>query len=236
MPASMMIAPAGFMLNVSGSSIAIVAGGPSPGRTPTIVPRNTPTKHHRRFAGSNATENPCSRPVRMSTLEAQRARGKREAQREVEHQIEPGPGRGGDDRRGSRRLAVHDRDDEIGEQREADDEADQLEQGDRYGEREPHAERAADPRPVRGFSVPRRGSEAGSDQQGRQREHGDAVPQREEPGSGSLGGRIVPLPRLGDDEAAEQRERKPRPQVARASGPFLHALPPARYFFLRGFL
>src|SRR5262252_6279416 len=111
----MMIAPAGFMLKVSGSSIAMVAGGPSPGSTPTTVPRSTPTKHHSRFAGWNATEKPCSRPARMSTLEAHHARGERKAQRAVEHQVETEPGR---ERHGSRRpggLAVHDGDDEIGE-------------------------------------------------------------------------------------------------------------------------
>src|SRR6516162_3779539 len=96
MPASMMIAPAGFMLKVSGSSIAIVAGGPRPGSTPTTVPRNTPTKHHRRFVGARATEKPCSSPERISTLEAQHARRKAEAERPVEHQIEARGGRGGD--------------------------------------------------------------------------------------------------------------------------------------------
>ena len=67
MPASMMMAPAGFMRKVSGSSIAIVAGGPSPGSTPTTVPRNTPTKHQKRFAGSSATAKPFARPERIST-------------------------------------------------------------------------------------------------------------------------------------------------------------------------
>ena len=44
MPASMIIALAGFMRNVSGSSIAIVAGGPRPGITPTTVPSTTPSE------------------------------------------------------------------------------------------------------------------------------------------------------------------------------------------------
>src|SRR5215471_14486373 len=101
MPASMMIAPAGFMLKVSGSSIAIVAGGPRPGSIPTTVPRKTPTKHHSRLPGASATANPWSRPVRMSTLEAQDSRGKGQAQREIEHEVEAGPGR----KRGERRLA-----------------------------------------------------------------------------------------------------------------------------------
>src|SRR5262245_51428350 len=137
----MMMAPAGFMLKVSGSSIAMVAGGPRPGSTPTTVPRSTPTKHHSRFAGWSATENPCSRPARMSTLEAQRARRKREAQRQVEHQVETQAGGERHDRGRPRRLAVHRGDDEVGEQREARDEAQHLEQRDRGRERKPHAQR-----------------------------------------------------------------------------------------------
>src|SRR5260370_1278452 len=81
MPASMIIAPAGFIRNVSGSSIAIVAGGPSPGMIPTTVPSTTPTKHHSRFAGCSATAKPCIRPETISTL------GKRNAEREREQDV-----------------------------------------------------------------------------------------------------------------------------------------------------
>src|SRR5262245_42557107 len=98
MPASMMMAPAGFMWNVSGSSIATVAGGPSPGSTPTMVPRNTPTKHHRRLVGSRATPNPCARPERISTSEPQHARGQRHAERHREHEVEAERARDGDRR------------------------------------------------------------------------------------------------------------------------------------------
>src|SRR5215467_729554 len=119
MPASMMIAPAGFMRKVSGSSIAIVAGGPRPGRMPTTVPRKTPTKHHRRFVGASATEKPCSSPERISTLEPQHAGRKPEAERQVEYQIEAGRGRGGDGCGGPGGLAVHDRGDEVRQEREA---------------------------------------------------------------------------------------------------------------------
>src|SRR5690242_5475180 len=89
MPASMMSAPAGSMRKVSGRSIAIVAGGPSPGRTPTTVPRNTPTKHHRRFMGSSATPNPVSRREAVSTSEPPHAHRELDSQRQREHQIEP---------------------------------------------------------------------------------------------------------------------------------------------------
>src|SRR5690349_13586719 len=148
MPASMMIAPAGFMLKVSGSSIAIVAGGPSPGRMPTTVPRKTPTKHHSRFAGASATENPCRRLVTTSTLVAEETGRKRHVERPVEHEIEARPGRDGHERRGPERAPVHHRDDEISQQGEADDEAQRVEQRDRNREREPGRERSAHPGPV----------------------------------------------------------------------------------------
>jgi hypothetical protein len=44
--------------NVNGSSIEIVATGPSPGRTPTRVPIKTPIRQCRRFTGCRDMENP----------------------------------------------------------------------------------------------------------------------------------------------------------------------------------
>jgi hypothetical protein len=44
MPASMINDVTGSKLKVIGSSIAIVAVGPIPGRQPTMVPSSTPTK------------------------------------------------------------------------------------------------------------------------------------------------------------------------------------------------
>jgi hypothetical protein len=67
MPASMIMALVGFIWNVSGSSMAIVAGGPSPGITPTTVPRNTPAKHQARFTGVSATAKPWRSPPSTST-------------------------------------------------------------------------------------------------------------------------------------------------------------------------
>src|SRR5581483_7651006 len=119
MPASMMIAPAGFMWKVSGSSIATVAGGPSPGSTPTTVPRNTPTKHQSRLTGSSATPKPWARPERISTLEPQQARGQRHAERHREHQVEPRGARDGDRGGDLQRTPVHRGDDEEAEQPEA---------------------------------------------------------------------------------------------------------------------
>ena len=60
------MAPAGFISAVSGSSMAMVAGGPRPGMMPTIVPSSTPTKHHSRFAGWIASAKPWRRPLAMS--------------------------------------------------------------------------------------------------------------------------------------------------------------------------
>src|SRR3954471_24410652 len=97
MPASMIIAPAGFIRNVSGRSIAMVAGGPRPGMMPTTVPSTAPTRHHMRFAGSNATANPCIRPERISMLlEAEDADGKLNAERQREEDVEGRRHRRGD--------------------------------------------------------------------------------------------------------------------------------------------
>src|SRR5438094_548312 len=148
MPASMMMAPAGFMLKVSGRSIAIVAGGPSPGRIPTTVPRSTPTKHQKRLAGSSATANPSRSPVRISTLETQDADREGHAERPIEHEIESGRARNRHERGGFQRAAVHHRDDEVSKQRETDHEAERFEKRNRHREGEPGRERPAEPRPV----------------------------------------------------------------------------------------
>src|SRR5512134_2616196 len=58
MPANMMSAPVGSSFTVSGSSIATVSAGPTPGSTPTSVPQVTPIRPHIRFIGCSATPNP----------------------------------------------------------------------------------------------------------------------------------------------------------------------------------
>src|SRR5690349_20492534 len=180
MPASMMMAPAGFMLKVSGNSIAIVAGGPRPGRIQTTVPRNTPTKHHNKLAGTKATSNPCHGPWRISTLEAQDTGRKRYAERLIEDQIESSPACGGDGRRGQARLAVHHRDDEVCEQRQADDEPQRVERRNRYGEREPGREGSRDATPIDRASASRHPFGVRDHEQRGEREYGDAVPERDE--------------------------------------------------------
>src|SRR5215212_4209863 len=80
MPASMMMPPDGSILKVSGSSIAMVAAGPSPGIIPTIVPRKQPTKHQNTLAGCRATANPCRSPLAMSISEPEQADWERNVQ------------------------------------------------------------------------------------------------------------------------------------------------------------
>ena len=66
MPASMISAPTGATLNVSGSSIAMVASGPMPGSTPISVPTSTPMKQYIRFCSENATPKPKTRLLKRS--------------------------------------------------------------------------------------------------------------------------------------------------------------------------
>ena len=56
-----MIAVVWSILSVSGSNMAMVAAGPKPGNTPTMVPRITPTKHQNKLTGVSATEKPSKR-------------------------------------------------------------------------------------------------------------------------------------------------------------------------------
>src|SRR5262245_47796262 len=58
MPDSMMMAPMGLRLNVSGSSIAIAATEPMPGSTPISVPNRTPMKPQSRWIGETAVATP----------------------------------------------------------------------------------------------------------------------------------------------------------------------------------
>ena len=60
-PPSIRMAATGFMPNVSGNRIEMVASGPMPGSTPTMLPTSTPTKHHIKLCGSSATPKPYQR-------------------------------------------------------------------------------------------------------------------------------------------------------------------------------
>src|SRR5215831_14794793 len=61
MPASMISAAVGGRWKVMGSSMAMVATGPMPGRTPIRVPTMQPTKAYSRFWSESATFIPRTR-------------------------------------------------------------------------------------------------------------------------------------------------------------------------------
>src|ERR1700754_4526481 len=95
MPASMISAATGFRLNVIGSSIAMVATGPTPGSTPISVPSMTPIRQYSRLMGETATEKPRIRLLMISMAFSlanratiHEARADREGQRQAfdEHQ------------------------------------------------------------------------------------------------------------------------------------------------------
>src|SRR5512134_3941247 len=85
MPANMMSAPVGSSFTVSGSSIATVSAGPTPGSTPTSVPQVTPIRPHIRFIGCSATPNPEASAFSVSivafSLYARAAQDRREPSR-----------------------------------------------------------------------------------------------------------------------------------------------------------
>ena len=69
MPANMISAPVGSSFTVSGSSIATVSAGPTPGSTPIAVPSVTPMKPHSRLFGASATPKPVKSALRVSVIE-----------------------------------------------------------------------------------------------------------------------------------------------------------------------
>src|SRR5438477_4179444 len=92
MPASMISADSGLRLKVIGSSMAMVATGPMPGRTPIRVPRMQPTKAYKRFCSVSATPKPIHRLAKTS-MRAPLAVGRRperERQRQALHEHQPG--------------------------------------------------------------------------------------------------------------------------------------------------
>jgi len=62
----MIMAETGGTLSVTGKKRAIPATGPSPGRSPTKVPIQTPPKQYKRFSSVKITENPYIRPPEIS--------------------------------------------------------------------------------------------------------------------------------------------------------------------------
>ena len=74
MPHIMMRADVGFMPNVTGIRSAMLADGPIPGSTPTIVPRNTPRNVYQRLIGCMQTAKPFRMCVNVSTRPPQKGR------------------------------------------------------------------------------------------------------------------------------------------------------------------
>src|SRR5947208_3627068 len=70
------------MPKVSGSRIEMVASGPMPGSTPTMLPTSTPTKHQSRLCGSSATPKPYQRSVSACWIMAAPSGPKRTENRE----------------------------------------------------------------------------------------------------------------------------------------------------------
>src|SRR5262245_16495642 len=63
MPASMMSPAAGPSFRVSGSTRAMAAAGPRPGRTPTVVPTTAPARHASTLAGWSPATTAVTKPV-----------------------------------------------------------------------------------------------------------------------------------------------------------------------------
>ena len=61
----MISAPVGSTLKVNGKSMAMVAIGPTPGKTPINVPIKHPAKQSMRFCQERATVKPSSRLENM---------------------------------------------------------------------------------------------------------------------------------------------------------------------------
>ena len=86
MPASMISAPIGSNLKVIGSSIAMVATGPTPGSTPISVPTRQPTKQSRMFIGIGTMPMP-GNVDRHELEDDPEAEG--EVSDEIAHQVSP---------------------------------------------------------------------------------------------------------------------------------------------------
>src|SRR6516164_65839 len=69
---SITIADVGSMVNVSGRRMATPFGPPSPGRTPTKMPRTRPTIISASVFQARRTPNPCSNKVRASIAALER--------------------------------------------------------------------------------------------------------------------------------------------------------------------
>src|SRR5687768_4446159 len=88
MPASMIRADTGGSAYVAGSSIAMVATGPTPGSTPIRVPSTQPTKAYSRLMGVKATPKPRVRLLIRSMVSATRSTADDEGRPHRELQVQ----------------------------------------------------------------------------------------------------------------------------------------------------
>src|SRR5450631_1160895 len=101
MPASMISAETGCSAYVVGSSIAMVATGPMPGRTPISVPTIDPINAYNRLTGVSATPKPSAKWLNRSMARSVRAGPDRQLQLEADHENahgQPGQQRAADQR------------------------------------------------------------------------------------------------------------------------------------------
>ena len=68
MPDNMIRDEIGGKPNVAGSSMAMVATGPRPGKTPTAVPTKTPIRQYIRFVSVSAVSKPRARLLKISMV------------------------------------------------------------------------------------------------------------------------------------------------------------------------
>src|SRR5215211_7114551 len=95
MPASMISAPTGGSPKVMGSSMAMVATEPMPGRTPINVPTSAPIRQNTRFQGVAATDRPSARLARRSFMsDSLGSEARPELERQVEQVDEQEDGKG----------------------------------------------------------------------------------------------------------------------------------------------
>src|SRR5216684_796863 len=90
MPASMIRPDTGSRWKVSGNSIAMVAIGPMPGRTPISVPISAPASAKNRLAGVSATPNPTLRLLNSSIAHPLPFRPDRDRETQPENEDAPG--------------------------------------------------------------------------------------------------------------------------------------------------
>src|SRR6187455_121341 len=104
---SITIAEVGDIVKVSGSRIATPLAPPSPGRTPISTPSVMPTNIRPMFSGVRTTAKPCSSElsstIRLVAQERERSEGPL-VERHLEPDLEHGEERGADEDADQRRL------------------------------------------------------------------------------------------------------------------------------------